>query len=190
MYSPSYKNGGLKDEMPFHRLQPNGTEYRVIAADLGSDHMPTGLLLTKNVPVADYVADTVAKLEGLLKFSIVKISPFVLTAEEFNTQLGNVEDGKVTLFFDKETTVENYFSHKLHAQESANLTARQLGYLNIEVYNDAGQLEGYMANMNKNGTFDEPYNSIKKYNNNNGDLFLNIAPQKKKRDRYAERYSC
>jgi hypothetical protein len=174
LYSPSYDNGQLKNKMPFHRERTGSDAGNsiVVVAELDDDEKPTGLLKTISVTNAAYVADTIV---GLLKFSIVKISPFVMTAEDFNSQLGNTDgSGKVKLNFDPEPIQDNPFGYKLVAETSANndntTGAARFGYLNVGVYDENDVFKGYIANSNKGKTAD----GGEKYNNVYGTEYLNL----------------
>lgn len=168
MYSPSYDNEQLKEKLPFYRFEDetNG-RYNVIAAELDGAGSPSGYLQTKSVDIASFVQDTVV---GMIKFSIVKISPFVMTAKDFNTQLNNT-DGKekVKLSFNPEPQQVNYFGYKLVAEESAYTPANLLTYLNVRAYDDNDNFVGYIFNSNRTVA-----NDADKYNNEYGGLFLNL----------------
>ena len=89
MYSYSFTQGQLNNRRPFYRHEPDQTgNYRVITAQFDTTlQVLTGAINTQSVGVDEFVADTIP---GLLKFSIVKISPYVLTATDFNTLMGTV----------------------------------------------------------------------------------------------------
>lgn len=172
MYSNAYLNGQLNDKRPLYRHYQESSKglYTVITAQLDAAGMPTGKLFTKNVAIDEFVADTVV---GMLKLSVMKISPFVLSANDFNTQLNNT-DGKnpFKLLFNPTPTLHNEFGMKLRAYESTTVAAadRDLGYLNVQSFEDNGTTSrGYIRNSNKT-VADDP----KKYNNDFGTEYLNI----------------
>jgi hypothetical protein len=173
MYSHSYRNGRLQEKMPFYRHDEkvNG-KYRVIVAELDNNNKATGFLKTENVDIDKYIDGNV---KGMLKFSIVKISPIVLSAEDFNTRLGNQANGKVKLQFTPdpnpaitEGMQENYFGKELRASSSANAEAKELGYLNVQVY-EGEKLKGYIANSNR-----EKAKDAVKYDNKMSTEYLNL----------------
>jgi hypothetical protein len=92
-----------------------------------------------------------------------------LTAEEFNSQLGNKSsDTPTQLKFMPEPSQENLFSKKLFATASANIDAKKLGYLNIKVDEDKS---GYIANSNRG----KGEANNEKYNNVDGIEYLNLV---------------
>lgn len=176
MFSEAYTNNRLATARPFYRLEDYKTEdydgyYRVIVAETDKNGDYTGRLETQRVPIDEFLADTV---RHMLKFSIVKVSPFVLTAEDFNTKLGNAKEGNVKLKFGKSVSETNYFGKWLFAEDSKNLAADALGYLNVRAYEDKEGTDflGYLANSNRSKFEENP--KYPKYNNEHGDEFLNI----------------
>ncbi|MDR0349303.1 MAG: hypothetical protein LBH90_07420, partial [Tannerella sp.] len=170
MYSPSYLNGDLKSKMTLHRHEADSVgKYRVITAELNANGRPTGLLETRIVDIGEYIADT---LSGMLKFSIVKISPFVMTADDFNSELGNTDGtGTVKLkFVPNPDVAPTSFTQNLRADSSNNIDARRLGYLNVKAYHEDGKIEGYIANSNQTKTDD-----TLKYNNKSSVEYLNLS---------------
>ena len=163
MYSYSYENEMLNNKRPFYRHNTQNGNYRVVIAQLNAaGTLPTGNIHSTDVTIESFVSDTVP---GMLKFSIVKVSPIVLTAEEYNSQLGLTDgDELFKLKFSPEPTQRNYFGYYLKAYNS---TAHD-DYLNLEIYNDDGTTTGnYIANYNgaKGGD---------KYNNEFSIEYLNI----------------
>ena len=184
MYSDSYDNGNLNYKRPLRRQNSANGMYRVVVADVNQTTNPTynwntfnGKLKSVDVTVEQFVSDTVP---GMLKFSIVKVSPIVLKYDEFNSQLG-LTDGEelFKLQFSPDPTQVNYFGYYLKAQPSA------LGhedYLNLEIFADPLLDEdpendedepysiGWIGNFNgaKGGT------SPEKYNNAYSTEYLNI----------------
>ncbi|MDR0575024.1 MAG: DUF6383 domain-containing protein [Tannerella sp.] len=164
-YSDSYNNGLLRDKQPLYRSIGSGKRV-VITAQLDGSGWPTGKLLTKEVDDDKFVT---GKVEGMLKFSIVKISPFVLSANDFNTQLNNAAADRIQLQFDPVPTLPNYFGYKLYA-ESALGGAGLLDYLNVKAYDQNGTDLGYIRNSNRKKSDD-----ANKYNNAYGIEYLNIT---------------
>ena len=170
MYSQAHENGQLSSKQPFFRHHTLDGEYRVLVAELTGLCDPTGKLYTDDYDIQHFVTESI---EGMLKFSIVKASPFVLTAEDFNTQLGNT-DGS-TLFklgFDPVPKIDSPFMHYLKAFESANADAAALDYLNVQAFGDANgsDYEGFIANMN--------YADPDQYNNDFSIQYLNLHTRK------------
>ena len=178
MFSESYTSNRLANKRPLYRLEDYGSEewdgyYRVITAQVKNGAY-TGKLETTRVKIEDFVADTVV---NMLKFSIVKVSPLVLTAKEFNTKLGSAAEGNVKLKFgsDGNTVIsDNNFGKWLFAETSKNDDAKALGYLNVRAYEDedGSNFLGYLANSNKS-KFDTD-TDYPKYDNEHGDEFLKI----------------
>ncbi|MDR2913727.1 MAG: DUF6383 domain-containing protein [Tannerella sp.] len=173
MYSNAYEYEQLNSKQPLYRHNEKDLSkglYTVITAELNAAGRPTGKLYTKNVPIDEFVADTVV---GMLKLSIMKISPFVLNAKDFNTQLYNTDGTTLAqLTFDPVPTQDNLFGYKLKAQETTTNDAK-LGYLNVEAFDENGKSLGFIRNSNQSKT-DDP----DKYNNKFGTEYLNITAGK------------
>ena len=172
MYSYSFGNGQLNNRRPFYRHEANETgKYRVITAEMLYDpntsaYNMTGKITTKSVGIDEFIADTIP---GMLKFSIMKISPFVLTATDFNTLMGTTDGSeKVKLNFSPANpTMPSPFSDNgLKAYTSINPDARQLDYLNVEVYDNTNKPIGYIANSNLGA------NDADKYQNDLGTFYI------------------
>jgi len=171
MFSQAHENGQLSSKHPLFRHDDAKRNYRVLTAQLnatlGSRPHDDGRVMTTEVPIAQFVADTVP---GMLKVSIVKISPFVLTASDFNTQLGNIkpDDKLFQLNFDPEPIIDGPFQHYLKASQSIYGPAADLGYLNVQAFSDENgtKSEGFIANKNK-GDADQ-------YNNDFSTQYLNL----------------
>ena len=197
MYSYSYKNGMLNFKRPFYRHEDQDN-YRVLVAALtrGTVNAPTwggtavpiglpstGVLSTVNAPIDAFLAQEVS---GMLKFSIRSVSPYVLTADDFNNIFGYADDGEnVKLQFDPSPTLPNVFGdYYLNARQSQTLPDWDFyntgdgpdpeDYLNVAVFNgptDKTPLGWiYNSNRNKDGTGGDPT----KYNNPLGVEYLNI----------------
>ena len=149
MYSLSFENGQLYNRQPFYRHEANENgKYRVITAQ-AINNILTGAIYTKSVEIDDFLKQ---EIPGMLKFSIVKISPFVLTATDFNTLLGTQDESKkVKLKFSpaNPTLPTPFADYELKAHPSNNTFANRLDYLNIEAFNAAGKSVGFVANSNK-----------------------------------------
>ncbi len=178
MYSYSYDNNMLNNKQPLYRHVTNASNvptgyYRVIVAELGvAGWAPTGKIKTVEVPIDQFLAGNVP---GMLKFSVVKISPFVLNETEFNTYLGH-KDGTdlVQLQFDPNPKQDNPFNMSLKAHESNNPLAAQLGYLNIETFNASKVSQGFIVNSNLSKTDD-----TQKYNNDMSIQYLKLRSVKR-----------
>ena len=202
MFSASHENNQLFNKMPFFRNDdPGSGNYLVLATNFvaggglaASAHSQLNLdgrLTSRKVTVEEFASNLVP---GMLKLSIVTVAPVVLTAEDFNTKLGNTKDGKpIQLSYSPKTTIDNPFNHYLRAFESENVadygkartinpsapSANELGYLNVAVYSDENgtDFEGYIANMNA----DDP----DQYENDNATQWLNffaVKATKKERE--------
>lgn len=151
MFSSSLTN--INRHWPLYQLNPEDVGkgvYRVIVAELdATTGMPTGYLETKYVDTYEFTKDTVL---GMLKVSLVKVSPYVLTAEEFNSRMYNEKgDDPILLKFNK-TIDDNVLSNYLYAEQSkgAHPWMRD-DYLNLQVYDkdDKTKLLGYVGNSNQ-----------------------------------------
>jgi hypothetical protein len=143
----------------FYQLNVDGLEagfYRVIVADFTDDGAPTptitglsGKLKTEDITQQQFAS---GKFPGMLKFSLVKVMPYVLDAKEFNTKIGNQKEGdRVELAFKSNLNV-NVFKNFLVAEPSANQDAAKLTYLNVRAYTEktGGEFLGYIGNSNQN----------------------------------------
>ena len=160
MYSSTHENNQLHSRQPLFRRMSDG-KYNVLAAWGGTGTTSTntsvdnmhGKVFAKEVDIDDYVIQNVP---GMLKVSIMEVSPLILTADEFNTKLGNDTSDNpkpVKLNFDKETTIDNPFSYYLRTHKSDNPTAASYDYLNVEVFEneDDAVSQGFIANKNTAG---------------------------------------
>ena len=191
MYSMGWNgNPELGNKLPLYRsIEGNNAQYTVIKANndlitwaptFGFD--PEGLLLTADVTRSNFVnmnATGIEELIGLLKVSIVKVSPFVLTAYDFNSMFGLKDgNGRVQLFFNKSTTIFNEFvgnsgsnvspgnspanaSYRwLRAEDPSDNTSApyRLNYLKIQAFSAAtgGTPYGYIYNEKGNYNTDDP----------------------------------
>ena len=196
MYSFGYNgNPELGNRLPLYRsIDDDILHYTVIKANM-SDAPATanqagaldGFLLTDTVTIYDFTraAQTgVDGIIGMLKVSIVGVSPFILTAQDFNSMLGIYSgDGRVQLHFNKATTVLNQFtgsnaagasSRWLRASEpdqSLFTTPRNpytLNYLTLQAYTanaPGGSYLGYIYNAK--GDYQTDYPTSDKYLNIN-----------------------
>jgi len=177
MYSYGYKNDMLNSKQPFRRLEDG--QMRVVSAQIfetgPNAGLPTGLLSNKVVDVDVFLAEAI---DGFLKFSIRKVSPFVMMEEDFNMLLG-YGDGKknIKLNFDPATKQPNVFAdYFLRVEQSNTLPAVIPGvdrddYLNVAVYDSetATTPLGYIFNSNLDEA-DDP----DKYNNTMTEQYLNL----------------
>ena len=182
MYSLGYMNGMLNNKQPLYRHQSNNN-YQVVYAPLTNGMISnSGIIGVTSTTIQNFVNQTV---NGMLKVSLVGVSPFVLTAEDFNTILG-FRDGSelVKLNFDPETTIDNKFSYSLKAYESTGtltgslgFTPGDLGYLHVEAFNDAGVSQGFICNYNG-----AKGNANNKYNNTASIEYLNLSTRARSND--------
>ena len=162
MFSQAHENGQLSEKHQFFR-RDNATNgnYLALGAQFATNTAVgiagdyawnlTGRLRSIDTGIDDFVSDTVA---GMLKLSIVQVSPLILSANEFNTKLGNTDGSDpIKLSFFPEPLEGNPFAYYLKAEESANPAAAGLGYLNVLTYDDAKGADylGYVANKNTAG---------------------------------------
>ena len=191
MYSYSYKNGMLNDKRPLYRHEDEN-RYRVVVAQLNRIAntgggpafvtRPNGTLSTINTNISNFVAEEVP---GMLKLSIRKVTPYVLTAWDFNHVFGYSVDAdeNVKLNFDPKPSQPNVFGdYYLWARQSQTLPLATStysmpdaeDYLNVAIFNgpkDATPLGWiYNSNRNKDGTGGDPT----KYNNSMGNEYLNL----------------
>ena len=173
MYSDAYRNGMLGNKLPLRRHE-SGTNYLVITAQLGTAapilNLPTGFIRSTQDTIHNFLNETI---NGMIKVSIVKVSPFVLNATDFNTILG-YEDGKdpIQLNFDPEPQQDNKFGYYLKAYPSDYAPANALDYLNVEAFRKVGDSfvsDGFIYNDNRARA-----NAPDKYNNSMTEEFLNI----------------
>ena len=194
MFSNSWTK--LNRAQPFYHLHPSDFsvgEYRVVMADTmglslglpGTTDSISGMLLTQKVDIDIFRKDTV---ESMLKFSIVGVSPYVLTAEDFNTKLGAQKDGRVTVAFSRNGAVhdvdDNVFKNWLYAEESTTATSYtndpgDLGYLHVRAYSHptashASSFIGYIANT----MLDDSDPANKKYADPNGNKYHRLTTEK------------
>lgn len=169
MFSGSYMNNQLRSKLPFYRFDDDKAGYyRVIVAEYKNGAY-TGKLETVQATIEDFVAE---RVPHMLKFTIVKASPFVLTANDVNTSLGNTKEKNVKLNFIPEEISDNPFGNYLFAETSHNPSAELLGYLNVKAYSDEAGTDylGYIANSNKSKNNAD----VQKYDDQSGVEFLKL----------------
>ena len=157
MFAPSASD--ITPSHPFYNFRKSDLskdQYRVVLADLATT---SGRLLTEYIETSEFNTNLV---EGMLKFSLVEVSPIVLNAEDFNTILGIQRDGLVKLTFDDDNLNEanNIFSKYLYAETSINSTAADKDYLNIRTYNSDNKADFYGYITNSNIDNDNKYLSV------------------------------
>jgi len=178
MFSYSSGNEDINRSRPFHRHEPHTNNalghYRVVKANLFSGSgILNGVLSTGSHLIGDFTND---RIHGMLMFSLVKASPFVLTAEAFNSQIGfNMANPNAPFkleFNPTPTQPSPLNTYELLAQRATFSHAASLGYLNVRLHEN-NVLKGFLANSNKREDSEE------KYNNVSGVEYLNLLVKDK-----------
>jgi|GEM_PF-3372030 len=159
----------LRHSWPFYHLHDGNDDsgsgrYRVVVSDTTgfqrhvSGYSPNksykgDTLMTTRVAIDQFNS---GKVIGMLKFSLVQVSPIVLNAEDFNTKLGLYKDEqRVKINFDRNME-DNVLKDWLFAQQANTSGVHHGDYLNLRIYGENDDTEnsfkGYAVNDNRNNT--------------------------------------
>ena len=188
----------LRRSWPLYQLNPGDNEitngfYRYVAVNtngLGTaaaHNTISGLLQSERVKIEEfgiYDYDRKDTIESMIKVSLVKASPYVLDARDFNTKLGLLkEEDEKTVQIDFSRNIDdNKLKEWLYAEDDDHS-----GYLNIRTYSkntvkaDDASFIGYLYNENRNGNrlISGQDHVATKYANSDGVGYLRIKNDKK-----------